>query len=337
MLGAVYKGKGILQVEEVPLREPGPDEVLVRVDSATICGTDLHILAGEYFANAPVILGHEFSGTVERTGGGVGNCRPGDLVCIEPHTFCNTCRFCRIGKPHMCTDKLAYGVHLNGGFAQYAVLPKHTLYAVPEGVTAEEAALAENVSCCIHGIDKADVKFGDTVVILGGGVVGMILSQLCKLRGAAKVIVSEPIEHRRGILLSRGADIVVNPFTESLIEIVNAATSGLGADLVIESAGRAETSQQTFGLVARGGTIMFFGVVPPGKTVTVEPNFIYAKEITIIGSAINPFVYQRTVEMLKILKVRELITHTFKLTEIDEAFEAARQGIGLKVCIKPNM
>ncbi|MGI9862901.1 zinc-dependent alcohol dehydrogenase family protein [Moorella naiadis] len=336
MLAAVYTGKSALEIKEIPLRKLNPDEVLLKVETATICGTDLHILDGEYPTNPPMVPGHEFAGYIEEVGEAVSSFKPGELVTVEPHIFCGLCKFCRIGKVHLCLDKKAFGVHLNGGFAQYAILPQHTIYRVPPHVSPEEAALAENIGCCLHGIDRAGIQVGDTVVILGGGVVGIILTQLAKLRGAGKVIVIEPIEKRRLVALKRGADVVIDPLHEHVHEIVMDLTNGLGADVVIEAAGRVDTAKHTIDLVSRCGTILFFGVVAPGQIISIEPNEIYRKELTIVGSAINPFTHHRVLEILPSLKAKELITHKFPLSGIEEAFSVARRGLGLKVCITPN-
>jgi len=178
---------------------------------------------------------------------------------------------------------------------------------------------------------------GDIVLILGGGFNGILFSQLSKLHGASKVIVSEPMEKRAKILLQRGADIVINPFENSIEELVMDETEGLGADLVIEAAGKKVTAQQSINLVSKCGTVMFYGVVPPGETIEIEPNIIFEKELNIIGSNINPFQHYRVIKLLKNLNLRELITHHFSLENIMQGIEIARQSSGIKICIKPKM
>ena len=336
MLGAVFRGKGQLQLEEVPLREPDANEVVIAVDSATICATDIHILRGNQPADPPVILGHEFSGIVQRVGAAVRHVRPGDAVTVEPHKYCGCCKFCRTGREHMCLNKKAYGVHLDGGFAQYAVVPDFAVYRVPEGVPLEEAALCENIGCCLHGIDRLQLRGGESVVILGGGFVGMMLAQLCKLFGCGDLLVSEPQAERRKMLLEHGADVAVDPVHEDLMETVMQLTDGLGADVVIEAAGRLETAQIAHTFAGRAGKVMYYGLVPPGQTLTLEPNEIFRKELTIYGSAINPNTHQRVLALLPRLRLDGCITHRFPLTQVDQAFAAARSGQSIKVCIKPN-
>lgn len=332
---AQFQGEPSLSIVSKEVPELQPNEVLIEVSAATICGTDLHILKGEYDCNPPVVLGHEFAGIVKAAGSAVHTVRPGDLVSVEPHIYCGVCKYCRIGKEHLCLKKLAFGVHLDGGLAQYAVVPEKTVYKVPEGISANVAALTENVGCCLHGIDRANIVQGDVVVILGGGFVGIVLAELAKLRGASTVIVSEPNETRRKLLERRNVT-TVNPLEQSLQDAVLSYTAGLGADIVIEAAGRADTAQSAFELVGRGGTILFFGVVPPDKTIPVSPNQIYKRELTVIGSAINPYSHHRATELLPLLNLEELVTHHYSLHQIEDAFEAARKGAGLKVAIHPQ-
>jgi L-iditol 2-dehydrogenase len=336
MLGAIYNGGQEILIHNLPLRGLKENEVLIKINSATICGTDVLILDGKVKTNKPVVIGHEFAGYVEEVGKEVFACEEGDLVTVEPHIFCGVCKFCRIGKIQKCLNKKAFGVHLNGGFAQYVIVPQDTVYKVPNSISPEEAALTENVGCCMHGIQRAAIEMGDTVVVLGGGFVGILLAQLAKKRGASLVIVSEPHQQRRDIVQKRGADLVIDPFNDSIEEVVMDQTGGLGADLVIEAAGRRETAKQALQLVSKCGTVMFYGIVPPGEKIEIEPNIIFEHELKIIGSNINPFQHYRTVQLLPDLDLKELITHTFSLNEIMKGIAVARNGEGLKVCIKPN-
>ncbi|SNT26717.1 Alcohol dehydrogenase GroES-like domain-containing protein [[Luteovulum] sphaeroides subsp. megalophilum] len=214
MKAAIFDGSPTLRLTDLPIQEPGPDEVLIRIDSATICGTDQHILEGKFWAKPPVVLGHEFAGFVERVGERVQNCKPGDLVSVEPHVYCGCCKPCRLGKPHLCLDRLAWGINLNGGFEQYATVRMDTVYQVPEGIGPEEAALGEITGCCMHGIDRVGVELGDLVVILGGGAAGLILARLAELRGAARIVISEPNAARREQIRAFGYPDVVDPLKD---------------------------------------------------------------------------------------------------------------------------
>ena len=336
MKAAIFDGTELLTVKDLPIQRPGEDEVLIRIDSATICGTDLHILEKKFEAKPPVVLGHEFAGFVEAVGSSVRVCRPGDLVSVEPHVYCGCCKPCRLGKPHLCLDRLAWGINKNGGFEQYATVRMDTVYRVPEGLNGEQAALGEIVGCCLNGIDRVQIGMGDTVVILGGGAAGVILARLAERRGAAKIIFSEPNEGRRGQIRGFGFDHVVDPQAVDLKAVVLEATDGLGADVVIDAAGRPETAEATIDLACHGGRILFFGVVAPGKRISVEPNRIFARELTVVGSIRNPFTHHRVMQLLPSLRLEGLVTHRFGLDQVNDALAAARRGEGLKICIKPN-
>lgn len=334
MLGAFYTGEKLLEVREVPTPEPGPGEVRVKIDCATICGTDVHIVAGEYFSKPPVILGHEFSGRVEKLGEGATAAKLGDLVTIEPHKYCRVCKFCKTGREHLCVDKRAYGSYYNGGFAQYAVIPENTVYPVPEGVTPREAALTEVLSCCIRGLDRSQIRTGDLVAILGCSSVGMLFTKLARRAGAAVIVVSEPNDERRAACLGYGADVAVHP--KDLTETLNRLTDGLGADVIVECSGVPAVTEQAIGMAGKGAKVLVFGVAPPGKTIALEPNHIFRNELTIMGSNINPFTHYRAVQMLRTLDLGSLITHTFPLAEINHAIDLATRGVGFKIAIEPN-
>ena len=336
MKAAIFDGTETLKLTDLPIQEPRHDEVLIRIDSATICGTDQHILEGKFWAKPPVVLGHEFSGHVERVGSSVRICAPGDLVSVEPHVYCGCCKPCRLGKPHLCLDRLAWGINLNGGFEQYATVRMDTVYRVPEGISAEEAALGEITGCCMHGIDRVQVELGDTVLILGGGAAGLILARLAELRGAARIIISEPNAGRRAQIRAFGYPDVVDPLNEDLAAVVAAHTQDLGVDVVIEAAGRAETAAQAVELVCHGGRVLFFGVAAPGTMAPIEPNRVFAREITIVGSIRNPYTHHRVMEIMPRLRLKDIVTHRFSLDDIADAFAAAHHGEGLKICIKPN-
>jgi len=332
---AQYQGNHKLVLVEKEIPQLKEHDVLIRVAAATICGTDFHILEGKFPAEPPVVIGHEFSGYVERVGSAVQSVRPGELVTIEPHLFCGLCKYCRIGKEHLCLRKKGFGVRLDGGFAEYCVIPEKTVYKVPAGISPSAAALTENVGCCIHGIERANVKLGDHVVVLGGGFVGILMAELARMNGAGKVYVVEPNEYRLKAAVERGFT-AVHPFADNVVETIMELTSGLGADIVIEAAGRIETARQTLQLAGRGGTILFFGVVPPEFSMEVAPNDIFTRELSLLGSSINPYSHYKSLEILPRLNVEPLITGHFALKDIADAFHAAQSGAGFKVAVHPD-
>lgn len=334
-LAAQYQGNHKLELVEKELPPLKDHDVLIKVAAATICGTDFHIIEGKFPAEPPVVIGHEFAGYVEAVGSAVESVQPGDLVTVEPHWFCGLCKYCRIGKEHLCLKKKGYGVRLDGGFAEYCVIPEKTVYKVPPGISPDVAALTENVGCCVHGIERANIRQGDHVVVLGGGFVGILMAELSRMSGASRVFIVEPNDYRRAVAAERGFE-TLNPLSDDIVQAIHEATNGLGVDVAIEAAGRIDTAKQTLQLVGRGGTILFFGVVPPEFTMEIAPNDIFTRELTLLGSAINPYSHHKSIEKLAGLNLEPLITHHFALTNIADAFDAARKGNCFKVALHPN-
>jgi len=230
---ALFEKAHHLKVTEKPIRRLQPDEYLVKVMACGICGTDVHIMEGTSRSTPPVVLGHEYAGVVED--GGVKDLI-GKHVAVDPNISCGMCYYCRRGLVHLCLKLRAYGVDIDGGMAEYCIVHEKQLYVIPEEMQHEVSAFIEPVSCAVHGIDLAEIKAGDTVIIIGGGTVGLIMIQLAKNAGAARTIVIEPLEHKRRIAQQLGADIILNPSEVNLQSAVGDLTS-VGADVVIECVG----------------------------------------------------------------------------------------------------
>jgi len=331
---ALFEKAHHLKVTEKPIRRLQPDEYLVKVMACGICGTDVHIVEGTSRSTPPVVLGHEYAGVVE-------DGRVKDLigkhVAVDPNISCGMCYYCRRGLVHLCLKLRAYGVDIDGGMAEYCIVYEKQLYVIPEEMQHEVSAFIEPVSCAVHGIDIAEIKAGDTVIIIGGGTVGLIMIQLAKNAGAARTIVIEPLEHKRRIAQQLGADIILNPSEVNLQSAVGDLTS-VGADVVIECVGKPETLQLALELARRGGTVEFFGVCPIGETIPLEPNKIYFKELTIVGSYVNPHTFDRSIVLLRSGRVRidNFLIHKFPLEEVHEALRYQREGLTIKSIITPN-
>ncbi len=312
------------------------NEVLVRVQSCGVCGTDVHIVKGESRSTPPVILGHEYSGTIENTGSGVKGFSPGVQVAIDPNISCGTCYFCRRGEVHLCSNLRALGVDIDGGMAEFCIVPEQQLYRLPEKFPMVASAFIEPVSCVLHGIDRAKIKVGDTVVILGGGTIGLMMLQLVRSAGASTTIVVEPLEKKRTIAKKLGASYVLNPNEENIQDAVIDLT-GVGADIVIECAGRTPSSQSALQLARRGGTVEFFGVCPVGQTFPIEPNQVYFKELTIVGSYVNPLTFDRAIKALAsgIIRVDDFPINRFSLDNVHEALRFQEEGLTIKSIIEP--
>ena len=207
MKAAVYHGSGDLRVEEVPVRKLKDNEVKIQVKYCGICGTDIHIFHGDggcCDVTPPLVPGHEFSGVVAEVGAGVKTVKVGDRVTGDPNDMCGECYFCKNGMQHFCKNNIGIGTTVDGGFAEYVIMREKQVYKVSDELSFIEAAMAEPISCCLHGIDLCNIKAGDTVLVIGGGPIGMIMMQLAKNAGASKVIMSEPVEEKREQALKLG-------------------------------------------------------------------------------------------------------------------------------------
>jgi len=334
---ALFEAAHRLRVAQRSLRSLLPDEVLLRIQACGVCGTDIHIVEGSSRSTPPVVLGHEFVGVVEDIGSSVKNVTPGDVVAIDPNISCGACFYCRRGLVHLCEHLKAYGVDLDGGMAEQCIVKASQLYHLPAELPWEVGTFIEPVSCCVHGIDRASIRLGDTVVLLGAGTIGLILLQLARSAGAARVIVVEPREHKRIKAQELGASRVLDPTTDRISEAVKDVT-GVGADVVFECAGTLETAQQSLRLVRRGGTVVFFGVCPRGRTIDVEPNFVFSNELAIVGSYINPHTFARAINLLHQGKIRldKFFVERFPLDAVHEALASLRVGNTVKTVIVPN-
>ena len=334
---ALFEKPGILKVRSKLLRSLNPNEVLVKVEACGVCGTDVHIVEGTSRSKPPVVLGHEFAGVVESVGSEVRGLAAGDFVAIDPNISCGTCYYCRRGFVHLCANLWALGVDMDGGMAEYCCVPAQQAYLLPKGMASEVSAFIEPVSCAIHGIDRASIRTGDTVVIMGGGTIGLIMLQLAKIAGASKTVVIEPLEKKRRIAGELGADTLLDPKEKKIRSAVMDITS-VGADVVIECVGKPETSQLALEIARRGGTVEFFGVCPIGEKVSVEPNQVYFKELTIVGSYVNPNTFSRSIALLGSGRVRIDRFHIdkFPLDGVHEALAFQREGKTIKSILEPN-
>lgn len=335
---ALFEKPHQLNVTHKDLRKLNGDEVLVKVTACGVCGTDLHIVEGSSRSSPPVVLGHEYAGIVSDAGKESNGFTVGDLVAVDPNIACGTCFHCRRGEVHLCDRLRALGVDIDGGMAEFCIVPSSQLYHLPSTMAPEQAAFIEPLSCAVHGIDRAQIRAGDTVVILGGGTVGLLLLQLATISGASRVIIVEPVEWKRGIATRIGADEALDPNAVDVFESVRDLT-GEGADVVIECAGRPETVALSLKLARRGGTVEWFGVCPLGETVQTEPNSVYFKELTIVGSYVNPHTFDRSIALIAANKVNfgDFVIHKFPLDGVHEALRALADGKTIKSLILPTL
>lgn len=339
MKGNYYLGDGKFEMRPLPQRPLGPGEVLIKVEACGICGTDVHIYHGSKGSaevHPPVVLGHELAGQVVEVGGGVDRVAVGDHVTVDPNIYCGKCRFCRMGKKQMCQDLRAIGVTQNGGFADYCYVPQEQCYRLASQVPYRWGAMTEPVACCLHGMDRAGVRQGDTVCIIGGGAIGLIMLQLAQLAGAAQVVLSEPVEQRRELALSLGASAVVDPGREDLGQRLEELLGAVGADVVIECVGGVAAATQAVSAAARGGTVLLFGVPKSGTSVQLNLDDIFQKELKVMGSKINPDTHGRAAALINggKLRLEPLITHSYPVERLEEGIQKQMADDSIKVVIE---
>jgi L-iditol 2-dehydrogenase len=334
-----FEGVKELSLREVPKPAPGPDDLLMRVEACGICGTDRHVFHGEFPASAPVTLGHEFCGIVEAVGPAVQGFSPGMRIAGDPNIHCGRCDACLGGRVNLCRNLQAIGLHRDGGFADYVIVPQKQALALPHTVPPEIGAFCEPVACCLHGIDIAAIKAGSSVVVLGGGVIGLITVQLARLAGATRVVLSTRQASRRALAEEVGATATVDPNAGDIFEAVTGPGGLLpgGADVVMECAGVADTVRQSFRLARPGGTVVILGVMPQGETVPVEPFDILFRELRVFGSFINPFVNRRSADLVasSALQLEKLVTRKVSLAEAVEVISNPAAPGEVKVTAMP--
>lgn len=339
MQAITFQARGEYKYQtDYPLPEPEKNEVVIKVNQCGLCGTDAHIYNGEFEANFPVVIGHEFSGTVDSTGSKVKNFTSGDRVTLNPNTICNKCEFCRNGKENLCVTLPGLGVNSDGGFAEYAAVPERCVYHIPDRLSFAGAAFTEPLSCALHGIDLAKINPGDVVVVLGSGPTGLLLAQLAKLSGASIVITTAKRKKRLEVAKELGATEAIDVSKVDLLQGLDSALDGKGVDVVLEAVGSEETMKQSLQIPKEGGRIVWFGVASPDLEVPVKPFEVYRKELTIRGSFVNPYTTQRAIDLLAENKIRtdKLITHYFSLDKFDEAIDTYENDDSrIKIMMKP--
>lgn len=341
MQGNFFLGNGSFAVKELHLAPLSDGDVLIRNMAAGICGTDVHIWKGEKGSAEvapPVVLGHEYSGIVEAIGPGVHTVKVGDHVTIDPNIYCGKCRFCRNGQKQFCENLTAIGVNRDGGFATHSIAPQAQVFPMNPAIGFEAMAMAEPLACCIHGIEQVEIRSGDVACIIGGGAIGLLMAQLAKVRGAALVVVSEPVAKRREIARSLGVDVVIDPMTGNLLDQLEAATGRRAVDVVIECAGNLRATEQAFAIADRGGRVLLFSVPAPDAKFPLPLMEVFNKELRIYGSFINPDSHLQAVAMLNSGRIQTapLITHRFPLGDVEEAIKWQMGPDSIKVLVMPQ-
>lgn len=332
---------GELFTREVEKPEAGPDDLLVRVEACGVCGTDRHLFQGEFPCTPPVTLGHEFSGIVEAVGSAVTGFAVGDRITGDPNIACGRCSHCVNGRVNLCRSLRAIGIHRDGGFADYVLVPQRQAFLLPADLDPMHGAFCEPLACCLHGIDLAEIKAGASVVVLGGGVIGLLTVQLARLAGATTVILVTRQASRRSLAEDLGATASLDPAAGDIIVQITGETGLVpgGVDVVLECAGVGETVIQATKLVRPGGTAVILGVMPQGEKIAIEPFDLLFREVKLVTSFLNPFTHRRAADLIASgkIEVERLISRKVSLDEAPAVVSNPPQPGEVKVLVVPGL
>jgi len=344
---AMCYGPFDLKIEERPIEDPRPGELQVEIKAALTCGTDVKIYKRGYpFLTPPFQVGHEYAGVVVAVGAGMDPGLIGKGVVTSNGAGCQNCFYCMRDRDNLCEgiekDFDEY-VQMGGGFAKYinihAPIVKQNLQVMPEGMAFEQAAMMEPLSVALHGINMADIQIGDTVAIIGAGPMGLLHTQLAKLKGA-NVIAIEKNQDRLEEAGKKGADILINPDESADIvkEVHSAANEGRGPDRVIEAVGIPETWELAINLARKGGTVVEYGGCASGTKITVDTVRLHYDELTIRGSySASAYETEVAFRLLSrnVIRASDYISGTYTLEQTKEALEAHLNNRGIKFLIRP--
>lgn len=328
---ATWRGASRFTIDEVPDPVAGPGQVVVGVHSAGICGTDIHATQGLFPWQPPLVLGHEYTGIVREVGRGVSRRLVGRRVACEPSYGCGECADCHAGRVSQCPRCVRVG-----GFAERVALPASCVHPLPRGLDPVTATLTEPAACCLAGLETFEMPRDATVLVIGGGLMGLLSMVLARRRGARRLILSDPIEERRRIARRLGAHVVVDPLGEHLSDRVMALTRGRGADVVCEAVGKPELVAEAMKLVKPAGFVQLVGVSPRGSQLPLDLWDVHFREIRIGGTFGRGTAFRRALALLPKLGVKRLVTARFPLERIGEAFAHAAAGQGVKTVITPG-
>jgi L-iditol 2-dehydrogenase len=343
MKAALYYGPGDLRYEETEIPEISSRDILVKVNLALTCGTDLKTLKGDRpvaTEKLPTVLGHEFAGVVEKVGKEVSKFKVGMRVVAANSAPCNQCFFCRRGRQNLC-EHLNEN-HITGAYAEYIRVPdqvvRQNTYEIPASLSFRDAALLEPLACVVHGVNIADIHLDDTVAIIGSGPIGLLLLQLVKRSGSCKTIISDLSQKRLEIAKSLGADFTINDDTEMQVAKVRELTDGRGADVVIEAVGHVRTWEASIEMCRKAGTIVLFGGAPAGTRFSVDTRRFHYEELTIKGVYHHtPLYVEKALKLLLCgaINTGAMVTHKMPLRNVADALRMMENGEAVKVAMIP--
>jgi L-iditol 2-dehydrogenase len=340
MRAVVFHGPNDLRDEQLPVPRPGAGEVVLRVDAALTCGTDVKVRRRGHpvmIPHVPTVFGHEFAGTVAAVGAGVTRVREGDRLAAANSAPCGACRPCGAGRPNLCEDLL----FVNGAYGEYIALPPRLVdrnVVRLRRVAAVRAAFAEPLACAMLGIERARLEAGQTVAVFGHGPLGCLLGMVASARKCRVLLVGKAGWRFERVRALRFAECVDATGSADVVAELRALTGGRGPDVTIDATGRPEVWEQAVDAVGRGGSVVFFGGCAPGTTVRVDTRRAHYEELTLVGAFHHtPELIRQAVDALEMETVipDALVTHRMRLDGVHEALDLMAKGEALKVLIEP--
>lgn len=307
MKALVLKKYKEFSFEEFPMPTYGPDEVLIRVKACAVCGSDVHGMDGSTGRRIPpIVMGHEASGVIEKTGDNVRNYKAGDRVTFDSTVYCGNCYYCRRGEINLCENRRVLGVsceeyRYNGAFAEYVVVPQHILYPLPQNVTYEQAALTEPLSIAFHAVRRSHVSLNDTAVVVGSGTIGLLIVQLLRATGCGRIIAVDLIKEKLDLAKKLGADYCFKADEVNVAAEVYKLTQNRGADIAFEAVGITPTVQNAIASLRKGGSLTLVGNIKP--TVEFPLQSVVTREITLYGSCASAGEYPDCLDLIASGKV----------------------------------
>ena len=333
MKAVVIEKPNQMTVSRIEDPTPASGEAVIKVEACGICGTDIHVLHGEFApTHYPIVPGHEFCGEVVAVAPDVRNVKTGDFVAVDPSLFCGKCRQCRLGRFNLCENWNAIGVgSANGACAEFVAVPSANAFRLPPDMPRNWGALVEPLSCAVHGLDQVDLQVAEDYLIYGAGTMGLLLAQLAKDSGAGRVEMVERNPQRHALAKRLAADRVAVSADE--------LDRPQGWDVVIDATGVVPAIEDGLRRVARGGTFLMFGVANADATATFSPFRVYNDEIKIIGSMAVLHSFERALTLLAkgVIDCESMITNRFPLDKYQGAIDTFLSGSGLKVQVGPRM
>lgn len=336
MQAVVFAGEGQLEVRELPRPGvEGPDDVIIRVAANGICGSDLRALSTppQMVYEPEVVIGHEFVGEIAEVGAEVTDLAIGDRVTAVPNINCQVCWYCRSGHLNLCENFVHIGSMRNGGAAEYVSVPQRLVVPIPDGLSDRMATLTEPLACVLNGTRAAAVHPGETVLVLGGGPIGLLYTMIFKAAGA-RVVVSEPSEHRARLAAAVGADVVLDPGDGDIPAATRELTDGRGADVCVESVGM--LLGDAIRAARKGGKVLVFGVNERAVAEFAVTEIVYS-ELHLHGVYIAKGTFPLAVELLTRNEIGfdRLLTHDFGFADAMQAVETTRSGEAVKTLLVP--